>query len=42
MTLTWAPISYYSNYSFFIGVSASLLRDLKYDQSKYYRSSIFN
>lgn len=41
MTLTWAPISYYSNYSFFIGVSASLLRDLKYDQSKYYRSSIF-
>ena len=41
MSLSWAPISYYSNYSFFIGVSASLLRDLKYDQNKHYRKSIF-
>lgn len=42
MSLSWAPISYRSNYSFFIGVSASLLRDLKYDQNKHYRKSIFN
>ncbi len=43
MNLTWAPISNYSStYSFFIGVSASLLRDLKYQQNKNYRKSVFN
>lgn len=43
MNLTWAPISNFSStYSFFIGVSASLLRDLKYQQNKHYRKSVFN
>ena len=41
ITLSWAPISYYSSYSFFIGVKASLLKDLKYEQNKSYRNSIF-
>lgn len=41
-TLSWAPISYYSTYNFFIGVRASLLQDLKYEQNKHYRKSVFN
>ncbi len=32
MSFSWTPVGYRSSYSFFIGVKASALSDLKYDQ----------
>ena len=41
ITLSWAPDSYYSSYSFFIGVKLRCSKDLEYEQNKSYRNSIF-
>ncbi|MDD4820787.1 MAG: putative LPS assembly protein LptD, partial [Flavobacteriales bacterium] len=40
INFSWAPVSYYSNYSFFIGIKANMLKDLKYEQRKTYRKSL--
>ncbi len=40
ITFSWAPVSYYSNYSFFIGIKANMLKDLKYEQRRTFSRSI--
>ena len=40
INFSWAPVSYYSSYNFFIGIKANMLKDLKYEQRKTYRKSI--
>nr|WP_321226407.1 putative LPS assembly protein LptD [uncultured Psychroserpens sp.] len=34
MNFTWVPFGTYSSWNFFIGISSSLLKDLKYDKRK--------
>ena len=35
MTFNWVPMGSYRNYSFFIGIKANVLKDLKYDKKEF-------